>query len=211
MNISKHPLALSLLFCSLIPFALPTLASAEADNSNTRATILSMEKECTGKLDKESAVLKKLAVQCRPYVDHGGASTPEALDETKLSADQKSIMSILTQYVSSTKEKNSDTLGSLLTEDFVIIQPGGNAWNKQNYLEGGVAHLFAMFTELSFDIEPIRINTTDTAATVIATFRLGGLHMGKPATTFGLGTINLVKKADQWKIQHIHNSGMQVY
>ena len=68
-----------------------------------------------------------------------------------------------------------------------------------------------MFKELTVDIEPVRINTSSTAATVIAKFRLGGLHMGKPATTFGLGTISLVKTSGQWKIQHIHNSGMQVY
>ncbi|ARN74383.1 nuclear transport factor 2 family protein [Oceanicoccus sagamiensis] len=121
-------------------------------------------------------------MQCRPSVNHGGAATPKAL-----------------------------TINTLSKSDQAIIQPGGNAWYKKTYMDIGVAHLMAMFTDLSFDISLLRISTTEQSAVAIVSYRLGGLHMGKPATTFGLGAINLIKKNDQWLIQHIHNSDMQVY
>lgn len=200
MSIKHHLLSVFIIF-----------SISQTGTADTRETILSMEKACTGKLDPESPTLKKLQVQCRPYVDHGGSSTPDKLDGGKLSAAQQAIVAVLEQYSVSIKQKNVDSLGSVLTEDFSIIQPGGNAWNKETYLTGGVAHVIAMFKDLTVEMEPVRIYTADQAATVIAKFRLGGLHMGKPATTFGLGTIGLVKIADDWKIQHIHNSGMQVY
>ena len=191
----------------ILCFLLPNLSSAD-----TRETILNMENACIGKTTPESqAILDSLKVKCRPYVDHGGAKTPDALDKTSLSSDQQSVLDALNSYSKATISKDQTLLSNLLTDDFVIIQPGGNAWNKASYMKGGIAHLFAMFTDLSFDIEPIRINTTNDSATVIANFRLGGLHMKAPATTFGLGTISLVKDNNLWKIQHIHNSGMQVY
>ncbi|WP_169713998.1 YybH family protein [Oceanicoccus sagamiensis] len=180
--------------------------------SDTRTTLLDMEAACSGQqVSQPSALLKQLGAQCRPQVNHGGAATPAPISKAALIASEPSILDTLTTYTDALKAKNAEQLASVLTEDFVIIQPGGNAWDKQTYLSGGVAHVIAMFSELSFDLEPVHLSSGEHAATVIVRFRLGGLHMGKPATTFGLGTINLVKADQQWLIQHIHNSGMQVY
>jgi len=197
-----------------IHFAALLLSSLIAchTNADTRMTILSIQEACTGKKSAEKTkILTDSNVKCRPYVDHGGQQTPAAKDKESLSIQEKEVLMILNKMAESTISKQKDTLSSLLTDNFVIIQPGGNAWDKQTYLNSGFAHLMAMFTEMSFDIELIRITTNRNSATVIANFRLGGLHMGKPATTFGLSTITLAKEGEQWLISHIHNSGMQVY
>ena len=180
--------------------------------ADTRSTILSMEQACTGKSSTESAkVLADIGVKCRPYVDHGGQQTPDVLAAQSLTELQQQLIGTINEMQSATISKNTEQLAALLTDDFVIIQPGGNAWDKETYLNNGFAHLRAMFTEMSFDIEPIRILSDSDNATVVARFRLGGLHMGKPATTFGLSTITLNKINEQWMISVIHNTGMQVY
>ncbi len=197
---------------SVLVIVTTSLIISQVTYSDTRSVILDMEAACSGKqTDTETSLLKNLNVQCRPQVNHGGAPTPQALDKATLNPIEKSVLATITTYTEAMKAKDIETLANKLTTDFVIIQPGGNAWDKQTYMKGGVAHVAAMFSELSFDIEPIRISSTENSATVIATFRLGGLHMNKPATTFGLGTINLIKDKNRWLIQHIHNSGMQVY
>ncbi|MGK0499945.1 MAG: ketosteroid isomerase-like protein [Oceanicoccus sp.] len=193
-------------------FSFLYLLASHASFSDTNTTLLEMENACIGKPDAaKTATLSTLKAECRPSVNHGGAATPDALAVDKLSTDEQQILAAIIRYTVATKNKDANALAQLITNDFVIIQPGGNAWDKQTYMDVGVAHLMAMFTELSLDIIPVRIFSTENAATVVGSFRLGGLHMGKPATTFGLGSISLVKKNDQWLIQHIHNSGMQVY
>lgn len=180
--------------------------------ADTRSTILSMEQACSGKSSAESAaLLADIGVKCRPYVDHGGQQTPQVSELQNLTAQQQQLLATINNMQTATISKDKEKLAALLTDDFVIIQPGGNAWDKQTYLNNGFAHLKAMFTEMSFDIEPIRIFSDSDNATVVARFRLGGLHMGKPATTFGLSTITLNKINQQWMISVIHNTGMQVY
>ncbi len=193
-------------------YSLLLLSTSLSAVGDTRSTILEMEQACTGAMDdNKAASLEKHSVQCRPTVNHGGAATPQTLIVNTLSKSDQAINQVIEQYRIATVNKNTKALANLLAEDFSIIQPGGNAWDKKTYMNSGVAHLMTMFTDLSFDIMPVRINTTEQSAIAIVSYRLGGLHMGKPATTFGLGTISLIKRNDEWLIQHIHNSGIQVY
>lgn len=192
--------------------AVIALLFSVSGNADTRSDILAMENACSSKPSESSEkLLAAMNVKCRPYVDHGGARTPSILDGEDLQPQEQKLLNVVNQMATATINKNKSDLSKLLTEEFVVIQPGGNAWNKQSYLDVGVAHLMAMFTEINFDIEPIRIISDDSSATIIAKFHLGGLHRGKPATTFGLSTITLSRQSDKWQIAHIHNSGMQVY
>lgn len=181
--------------------------------SATRSTILLMEKECeAGGFKEPTAALKKLGVKCYPYIDHGGDATPTRVNQQGLNKQQKAVLAVLQEYSDATIQQDAERLERLFAEDFVIIQLGGNAWSKGSHMKGGVAHVNEMFSELYFDIEPIKFfQTGDSSATVVATYRMGGMHMGQPATTFGLSTINLVIESGEWRIQHIHNSGMQAY
>lgn len=192
--------------------AVIALLFSVSGNADTRSDILTMENACNKKASEASTkLLASMNVKCRPYVDHGGAKTPDAIKEDQLSSTEQALLKRINQLATATIKKQKDELSALLTNNFVIIQPGGNAWDKQSYIDVGVAHLMTMFSEIYFEIEPIRIISNDDSATIIARFRLGGLHMGKPATTFGLSTITLSRISGKWQIAHIHNSGMQVY